>query len=72
MTEKVREAGCKETHSLPCAVIARSAKQCTRIPGWAAWGRRDDALSGENSPCAAQTPAHVKLHLNNLEMKDSL
>ena len=68
-TEKVREAGCKETHFLPCAVFARSAKQHTGIPDWAAWGRRDDALSGENSPCPAQTPAHLnrsfKLHLNN-------
>ena len=71
-TEKVRDAGCKETHCLPCAVFARSAKQRTRIPGGAAWGRKDDTLSGENSPCAAQTPAHIKVHLNDLEMKDSL
>ena len=70
--QRVREAGCKETHCLPCAVFARSAKQHSGIPGWVAWGRRDDALSGENSPCATQTPAHVKLHLNDLEMKDSL
>ena len=38
----------------------------------AAWGKRDDALSGVDPPRDPQAPAHTNLHFNNLEMKNSL
>ena len=39
---------------------------------WAAWGRKDDTPSGEDPPCDPQASGHIKLHSNDLEMKDSL
>ena len=51
-TEKVKKAGCKETHCLPGSVVTHP-------------------VNG-NPPCDPQSPAHTKLHFNDLGMKDSL
>ena len=50
-TEKVKKAGCKETHCLPGSVVTYPDK--------------------ENTPYDPQSPAHTKLHFNDLGMKDS-
>lgn len=68
--EKVSEAGSKETNCLPRSVVPPNS-----TPGasqQAAWGRRDDAPSGEDPQLNSQTLGHTTLHFNDLQMKVSL
>ena len=70
-TEKVKKAGCKETHCLPGSVVTRPDKGHTQGFLEGCLGK-EAAPFGKDLPCDPQTPVHANLHFNNLEIKDSL
>ena len=69
--EKVRKAGCEQTHCLPGSALTCPAKGHTHGFLEGCLGK-EAAPFGEDPPCDPQTPVHTNLHFNNLEIKDPL